>query len=80
MYYVYILKNRINNRIYIGLTINPNRRLKEHNQGETENTKDINCWYIVCVIGFKYRNKAWQFEQYLKRGSGFAFMKKRLLP
>jgi putative endonuclease len=39
MYTVYILKNILSGRHYIGSTNNITRRLEEHNRGQTKSTK-----------------------------------------
>ena len=81
MYYVYILKSETHDsKIYIGVTSNVERRLHEHNVGESTYTKSFLHWRLVSTIGFISKVQAEQFEKYLKQGSGFAFMKKHLLP
>lgn len=80
MIYVYILQSEIENKIYIGITDDVQRRLKEHNAGDSKYTKSFRPWWLVNVIGFSDYTKASTFEKYLKNGSGFAFMKKHLLP
>lgn len=81
MHYVYILKSEIKTeKLYIGVTSDLARRLDEHNQGLSTYSSKFKPWEIVSCIGFKYRYSAEIFEQYLKQGSGFAFMKKHLLP
>lgn len=39
MFYVYILKSRIDNKLYIGYTADLRRRLEEHNAGQNQSTK-----------------------------------------
>jgi len=78
---VYILISMINpNKIYIGVTNNIFRRWCEHNEGKSQYTRKYRPWRLACFLYFEDRNQAEKFEQYLKKGSGFAFMKKRLLP
>ena len=77
---VYILRSlKDKTRIYIGFTQNLERRLKEHNQGDTAYTKKFTPWEVETYINFKNRNRALNFEKYLKKGSGNAFLKKRLI-
>lgn len=81
MPYVYILKSqKDSSRIYIGKTENVEERLKEHNRGESSYTKSFVPWKLQTFIWFENDQSADDFEKYLKSGSGFAFMKKRLLP
>jgi predicted GIY-YIG superfamily endonuclease len=81
MYYiVYILRGRKNSeRIYIGLTQNLNKRIKEHNKEKSQYSKTYGPWELQTYIVFQNKNQAKNFEEYLKSGSGFAFLKKRLI-
>jgi putative endonuclease len=77
--YVYILQNESNpNRFYIGLADDLGARLKKHNAGEVPHTSRFRPWKIKTAIAFKERERAAQFEIYLKTASGRAFAKKRL--
>jgi putative endonuclease len=66
------------NRYYVGYTADLNKRLNEHNSGKSAHTKPWMPWEIEAYVGFKSKEKAQQFEKYLKSGSGHAFFKKRL--
>jgi putative endonuclease len=79
--YVYLLiSEKDPMKIYIGRTSNLEKRLAEHNRGESAYTKAFAPWKIETYIAFSNAKLADTFEKYLKVGSGFAFMKKRLLP
>nr|QBK89758.1 MAG: GIY-YIG catalytic domain protein [Pithovirus LCPAC101] len=66
-YYVYLLQS-INNtrRTYIGYTVNPTRRLRQHNReikGGALKTSKFYPWEIICYItGFQDSRTALQFE------------------
>ena len=78
-YYVYILQSKINtDRFYIGFTENIENRLKDHNSGKDPHTSKYKPWRIKTAIAFTDRQKALDFERYLKTKSGRAFTKKRL--
>lgn len=80
-YFVYILISiRYPEKIYIGVTNDVRKRLSQHNEGKSKYTAYYKPWRVACVIGFIHRFQAEDFERYLKNGSGFAFLKKRLLP
>ncbi len=80
MYYVYILQSKYYpDRNYIGQTNNVVQRLHAHNSGASPHTAKYRPWKLVSSISFESKNKAMEFEQYLKSGSGRAFIKKRLL-
>jgi predicted GIY-YIG superfamily endonuclease len=78
-YYVYILKSTVDtDRFYIGFTENLENRLKDHNSGKNPHTVKHRPWRVKTAIAFSDRNKALEFERYLKSPSGRAFAKKRL--
>lgn len=79
MYYTYILFNSITKRYYIGYTPDLRNRLKEHIKGSVKSTKSNLNYKLVWYCAFTQRSQAIDFEQYLKSGSGIAFMKKRFL-
>ncbi len=81
MYTVYILRS-VNHpdRLYIGLTTDLEKRLKSHNADTSNYSKRYSLWDIETSIFIKDKKIAEDFEKYLKSGSGFAFLKKRLLP
>lgn len=47
MQFVYVLKSRKNNKLYIGCTDNLERRLQEHNNGLVNATKPYITWQVV---------------------------------
>lgn len=77
MQYVYLLE--FNDRsFYIGTTPRLEDRIKDHQEGKCKSTKNkrpINLHWYCC---FKNKEKALEFEKYLKGGSGTAFRHKRL--
>jgi predicted GIY-YIG superfamily endonuclease len=78
-YYTYILESeKIPKRFYIGFTENLESRLKSHNQGNNPHTSKFKPWRIKTAIVFSDRQKALDFEAYLKSPSGRAFARKRL--
>ena len=81
MYTVYILRS-INypERLYIGLTTDLEKRLLAHNADSATYSKQYSPWQLEVKIFLKDKKIAEDLEKYLKSGSGFAFMKKGLLP
>ncbi|HEY4515515.1 MAG TPA: GIY-YIG nuclease family protein [Candidatus Paceibacterota bacterium] len=77
MFYVYIIKNKKNEK-YTGCTINLKRRLHEHNTNQTISTKNNGDYRIVWYCAFIDKGKAFVFEKYLKSSSGGAFSRKHL--
>jgi predicted GIY-YIG superfamily endonuclease len=72
--FVYILKSgSFPDKIYVGLTEDVERRLKEHNSGKSPYTRKYKPGKIEASIWFSNVQKAAEFEKYLKTGSGNAF-------
>lgn len=79
MYYVYILQSLKDQSYYTGLTTDIKARLKKHNAGEVAYTSTKRPFKLTWYCCFEDKEKALQFEKYLKSGSGFAFARKRLV-
>jgi len=75
---VYILKCSTGNH-YVGCTGNLQRRLKEHNSGKVKSTSYRLPVELVTFITFDNIYSAYNFEKYLKSGSGRAFISKRFV-
>jgi putative endonuclease len=78
MYYVYILLCS-DQKPYTGCTNNLKDRLKRHQTGNIPATKDRLPVELLLYFAFKNKYKAFDFEKYLKSGSGRAFLKKHLI-
>jgi putative endonuclease len=79
MFYTYIIFSEKTNRFYTGSTSDLQKRLSEHNSGLNQSTKNGMPWKLIFYAGLLTEKKAIQFEQYLKTGSGKAFLYKRLV-
>lgn len=79
MYFVYILKSKIDESYYVGVTKNVKRRIKEHNSGSSIYSNTKRPYVLVWCCLFPSKNKALIFERYLKSGSGFAFRNRHLI-
>ena len=81
MHIVYILKSHKDSiKCYIGITEDLEKQLKEHNDGLSYHSKRYAPWYVETYVTFRDKELAEEFEKYLKKGSGQAFLTKRLLP
>jgi putative endonuclease len=76
MYYVYSLK--CNDGFYIGCTDNLRDRLTRHQKGYVPATKNRLPVILNFYIAVNDKYKAFEFEKYLKTGSGRTFIKKHL--
>ena len=77
MYYIYSLKCK--DGYYLGCTNNLKDRIDRHRKGQilaTANRLPIKLDFYFAIVD-KY--KAFEFEKYLKSGSGRAFLKRHFL-
>lgn len=80
IHYVYILKSdKSPAKHYVGYTTNLEQRLSKHNSNQTVFSRRYAPWHIETYIGFNNKQLALSFERYLKKGSGHAFLRKRLI-
>lgn len=78
MYYVYILKCS-DSKPYTGCTSDLAERIERHENGHVPATASRLPVELVSYTAVKDKYKAFEFEKYLKSGSGRAFIKKHLL-
>ena len=69
-YYVYILQSQKDNSLYIGYTSDLRKRLKQHNNGESQATKPFRPYKLIFYEAFLNRIDAKHREEYLKGGFG----------
>jgi putative endonuclease len=77
-YYVYLLKSLKNGNLYTGYTNNLKRRIKEHNDGFVESTKNRTPFDLIYCEACRSHNDALAREKYLKSGMGKRYLKNRL--
>ncbi len=65
--------------LYVGSTNDIGRRLTEHNSGKVDSTKNRTPSSLEAYFAVKCQSRAIELEQYLKTGSGRAFLQKRIL-
>jgi predicted GIY-YIG superfamily endonuclease len=77
MKYVYLIQSiSYPKEKYIGITSDLKARLKVHNKGGSPHSSKFKPWKFVVYMAFSSEEKAREFEQYLKTGSGRAFAKR----
>ena len=74
-YTVYALRSEIDGRIYVGFSLDVQRRLIEHNSAKTKSTKGFIPWTLIYTIEVCGRANARAKEVYLKSGCGKEFLK-----
>jgi putative endonuclease len=77
-YFVYILQSLKNNSLYVGFTINVEKRLKEHNEGKSQSTKPFMPWKLIHYEMYLNKKDALHREKYLKSGWGKRSINKML--
>lgn len=79
MFFVYILRSKLDKSFYIGFAPNLKARLEKHNQGAVQSTKNIRPLELIYFEGYKAKEDALIREKRLKRfAKGFASLKGRL--
>jgi len=79
MFYVYLLKSRKDNNLYLGSTNDLKRRFKEHNLGLVTSTKFRAPFDLIYYEAYKSENDARRREQNLKlRARALVQLKKRI--
>ena len=78
MYYVYVLQ-LVNNTFYTGFSSDLRERYRAHDDGDVPQTRKLRPIQLVYFSAFVSKQKALEFEKYLKSSSGFAFRNKHLV-
>ena len=74
MHYVYSLKCK--DGFYVGCTNDLKDRIKRHQAGQVDATKDKLPVVLEFYIAISEQHKAFKLEKYFKSGSGRAFIEK----
>ena len=75
MYYVYILLDKINSKIYVGRTSNLKERIKQHLRGKTWTTARMKDLELIFYEAFKAKADAIRREKYFKTSKGKSSLK-----
>ena len=78
MWYVYFLRC-FDQKTYIGCTSDLKDRIERHKKAQVPATKDRLPVKLNSYFAFLDKYKAFEFEKYLKSGSGRAFLKKHIV-
>ena len=65
-YKVYVLQSQKSGRLYIGYTKNMERRLEEHNSGQTTSTRNKGPWELLIAQKVSSKEEAMGLERKLK--------------
>ncbi len=78
MYYIYILQSKKDEQFYVGYTDDLRNRLKLHNAGRVESTKNRLPMNLVYYEACLNQQDATHREKYLKTSWGKRYIKARL--
>ena len=77
MFFVYVLRSCVNGNFYLGMTIDIQKRICQHNNGANRSTKAHRPWELFFTEEYQTRIEAREREVYLKSGIGKEFIKKK---
>ena len=79
MFYVYILKSKIDGDLYIGYTGDLRKRFAEHNSGKNRSTKGRKPFELTYYEAYRSKADAMHRERALKlRGQALGQLKRRI--
>ena len=78
MYYIYILKCK-DGELYTGCTQDLKERMERHQKRQVSATATRLPVKLISYTAIPDKYKAYEFEKYLKSGSGRAFINKHLI-
>ncbi|HHB78907.1 MAG TPA: GIY-YIG nuclease family protein [Saprospiraceae bacterium] len=77
-YYVYALKSKQRNYIYVGMTNDVARRLLEHNKGYNRTTKPYRPFTLIYSKELPSRPEARLHEKYMKSTQGKRYLRRKI--
>ena len=77
-YYVYVLESLYDNQWYTGYTADLKKRIKLHEDGLVESTKNRRPLKLIYFEGCLNQKDATRREKYLKSGNGKIYIRSRL--
>jgi putative endonuclease len=77
MYFVYVLRSISREYLYVGLTNNLLRRIRQHQAGYERTTRAYRPFELIYSEQFLTRLEARNREKYLKSGSGKEWLRQR---
>ena len=78
MFFVYVLRSKKDNNLYIGYSSNLKERFKAHIDGRVASTKNRRPLILIYYEAYIHMQDAKQREVFLKSGSGHRFLKNQL--
>ena len=78
MWFAYALRSRKDGGLYVGMAMDVEGRLKEHNRGYNQSTRSRVPFTLIYSEKCASRGEAREREKYLKSGKGRDFLKSQL--
>lgn len=78
MHYVYVLKSKKDNNLYIGCTQDIKERLKYHNSGKVKSTRHRTPFEILFYEAYDDKYQAFNVERHYKTAKGKRELKLKL--
>lgn len=78
MFYVYILKSKLDNKFYTGFTGNLRQRVKDHKNGNVESTKNRRPLELIYYEAYNEKELALKREKFLKTTKGKIQLRKQI--
>jgi putative endonuclease len=76
MWSVYVLRSSKDGKRYVGISNDVQKRIAEHNSGQTRSTKGRRPFELIYREDFKIRTEAREREVYFKTAAGRRFLAK----
>jgi putative endonuclease len=76
MFVVYVLISQTSGLRYVGQTSDLEKRLNDHNSGESRYTKNRGPWNLAHKESYQTRSEAMRREKFFKTGKGRDFLDK----
>ena len=78
IYYIYVIKSKVDGKFYTGYTDNLKRRIGDHNKKKVNSTKFRTPFELIYFEGCLNQKDALHREKYLKTTYGKRYIKSRL--
>lgn len=79
MAHVYVLRSQKDNKRYVGMTNDVEKRLEQHQSGKVKSTKNRRPLQLVYTEEFETREEASKKELFFKSGKGREYLKSKNL-
>ncbi len=77
-HYIYVLKSKKDNKLYVGYTNDLKSRFEQHSKGQVASTKNRRPFELIYSEACLNKHDAMHREKYLKTSWGKQFLKNRL--